>query len=179
MAERTTLWRTNPGGQNRPIITNALQKSCKGGTAAGSPPITEIFRRQSAKASQSEGSHTPANTQAKAPSAAEARLPTEPQPPSVDPAFGRSSESASPLVPRQLTYSEAPTSNTASDLTNTQFQKVIGLTEAFTDSTLTEATGHDTQPATANAYVTSRRSSTQGQKARRACTVPDRPRGQI
>ena len=43
---------THTDAQGRPIITATLQKSCKGAPIAASPPISEIFKRQTAKASQ-------------------------------------------------------------------------------------------------------------------------------
>ena len=42
--------------QGRPILTATLQKSCKGAPIAASPPISELFKRQTAKASQA-GQH--------------------------------------------------------------------------------------------------------------------------
>ena len=96
--------------QQRPIVTAALQKICKGATISGSPPLAEIFRRQTEKASQQSPEGNASTTH----SATDTSMPRDkppighdtqpiPEPLRTD---GKSATTASPLAPRQLTYSE-------------------------------------------------------------------------
>ena len=114
---------------------------------SGSPPITEIFRRQTVKASQIETSHPEAGTPATASdtSQAHALLPEghEPQPQSVRQAQRNTSETTSPLAPRQLIYSEATSAPRAPGLSDSQISQLpiselryAGSLQAMTPSRL-------------------------------------------
>ena len=139
---------TQTDAQNRPILRIALQKTCKGAAIiSGSPPITEIFRRQTVKASQIETSHPEAGTPATASdtSQAHALLPEghEPQPQSVRQAQRNTSETTSPLAPRQLIYSEATSAPRAPGLSDSQISQLpiselryAGSLQAMTPSRL-------------------------------------------
>ena len=97
---------TQLDAQQRPILTAVLKTQRKGAPIGASPPLTEIFRRQTAQASQ-PGTQTTRSSPV--PSPAEAHDKTkiqaghEPQPLQdlrAPPGIG---DNTSPIVPRQLT----------------------------------------------------------------------------
>ena len=102
---------TQLDAHSRPILTNAFRKNCKGAAPAGSPPLTEIFRRQNAKASPADGRHAASGIEATLtpgplPSAS---VPAghDTQPEGIPQAPDQTRENISPLAPRQLKYSDA------------------------------------------------------------------------
>ena len=144
--------------QQRPILTAVLKKPCKGAPIGASPPLTEIFRRQTAQASQSDDKQTrrspdpsPANVKDKA----KIQAGHEPQPNQDHRATPGLADSTSPIVPRQLTYQAALTTPAQTP-----------LSPALPSGTMPWAQGHD---------AAARTSDTSSQKQRSAALPRDRP----
>ena len=117
--------------QQRPIVTGALQKTCKGAAVSSSPPLVEIFRRQAEKASQSQPEDLPQNDHT---GTAEHRTTStgdappaghETQPTLVTLQKMQQHDTASPLAPRKLTYSEA--ANNPEDLAHASSDDAMNL----------------------------------------------------
>ena len=128
------------------------RKAAKEQLSVGSPPITEIFRRQTVKASQSDDSHPEAGTPATAPDMTQAIAllqeghETQQQP--VSQAPDNTSDTTSPLAPRQFTYSEATSAPRAPRLAEFQLQQFPDREPSYAGSHTPAETGHDTQPIT-------------------------------
>ena len=129
---------TQLDAQQRPILTAVLRKPCKGAPIGASPPITEIFRRQTAQVSQSADSQVTSPSepcQAVVQDTAQIQGGDEPQPNQDLRARPGLADSTSPIVPRHLTYQ-----------TDTTALHESSLSTVLRPETTPWAPGHDTQP---------------------------------
>ena len=127
---------THTDAQGRPIATATLQKSCKGAPIAASPPLSEFFKRQTAPAGQAGQPELTQGEQVTPTSDTTSKTQAghDTKPPLGLLVAAPVQTSLSPLVPRQLHYSEATTRQAEA---NPVHQNSVSI----------GATGHEPQPA--------------------------------